>query len=376
MITVSDMMSHLSVQLNAVLAGTLEAKVRTSVLNAWGRLMSMHEWGYFHRQAALILQAGQTDGTIDFDVDTSTCTITGGTFPTDSVGKHIRLIGQWYPVLTRTSSTVITLDPANAPGSDLSDETYVLQKLMYPLPYEVSDIVQIIDNGVCMPVRLSILENFQMVGGLQYATGLPVRYSLVADSASPQKWNLWVPTHQPVDVPLQYLYVARRPPNAVARVRTGTVSVTGGIATFTDPVITTDWYGVLLRVSKNEDPPTNEFGDTPGNDVMLNQDCVEMRVTSVDSTTVCRVSDTTTVLADKPYNASSLIDVADGPMEILLQRLCEEAYGAKLVGNHSEMLVSQSRVAQAFDEARASDARKVRAKTVIGAWCSLLSRRS
>lgn len=376
MITVSDMMSHLSVQLNAVLAGTLEAKVRTSVLNAWGRLMSMHEWGYFHRQAALVIRAGQTTGTIDFDVSASTCTITGGTFPTDSVGKHIRLIGQWYPVLTRTSSTVITLDPANAPGSDLTDEPYVLQQLVYPLPYEVSDIVQIIDNGVCMPVRLSILENFQMIGGVHYSTGLPIRYSLVADSATPQKWNLWVPSHQTTDVPLQYLYVARRPPNAIARVREGTVSVTGGVATFSEPVITTDWYGVLLRVSRNDDHPTNEFGDTPGNDVLLNQDCVELRVTDYISSTSCRVNDATVVLTDKMYNASSMIDVADGPMEILLQRLCEEAYGAKLVGNHSEMLVSQSRVAQAFDEARASDARKVRAKTAIHAWCSLLSRRT
>jgi hypothetical protein len=162
----------------------------------------------------------------------------------------------------------------------------------------------------------------------------------------------------------------------VSRIREGTVSVAAGVATFSEPVITADWNGVLLRVSRNESHPTNMFGDTPGNDVLVNQDCYELRVTSVDNSTTCRVNDTTVTVTDKPYNASSLIDVADGPMEILLQRLCEEAYGAKMVGNHTEMLVSQSRVAQAFDEARASDARKVRAKTAIHAWCSLLSRRT
>lgn len=374
MITVSDMMSHLSVQLNAVLAGTLEAKVRTSVLNAWGRLMSMHEWGYFYRQSSLIVYAGQTTGTVDFDVDTSEVTITDGTWPTDAVGKHIRLTGQWFPVVERTSATVIVLDASNAPAKDLDDESYVLQQLVYPLPYEVGDIVQIIDNGQSVPVRLSILENFQILGGLQYSTALPVRYSLVADSASPQKWNLWVPSYQPLDVPLQYLYIARRPPNAIARIRTGTVSVSGGTATFSDPVITTDWNGVLLRVSKNDDHPTNEFGDTPGNDVLLNQDCYELRVTGVTSSTVCTVSDTTATAVDKPYNASSMIDVSDGLMEILLQRLCEEAYGAKVVGNHSEMLVSKARVSEAFNEARASDARRVRHKPAVGVWYSLLSR--
>lgn len=374
MITVSDMMSHLSVQLNAVLAGTLEAKVRTSVLNAWGRLMSMHDWGYFHRQSSLIVYAGQDTGTVDFDVSASTVTLTDSTWPTDAVGKHIRLMGQWFPVTERTSSTVLKLAASNAPADDLTEQTYVLQKLVYPLPYEVGDIVQIIDNGSSMPVRLSILENFQILGGLQYSTALPIRYALVGDAANPQQWSLWIPSFQPVDVPLQYLYIARRPPNAIARIRTGTVTVSGGTATFSDPVITTDWNNVLLRVSKDDSHPTNEFGDTPGNDVVLNQNCYELRVTGVTSSTVCTVSDLTAAATDAVYNASTMIDVNDGPMQVLLQRLCEDEYGAKVVGNHSEMMVSKTRLAEAFNEARSSDARRVRHKTAPGAWYSLLSR--
>jgi hypothetical protein len=58
MITVADMMSHLAVQINASLGGYLEGKVRTAVLSAWARLLSMHEWAYFHRVGTLITYAG------------------------------------------------------------------------------------------------------------------------------------------------------------------------------------------------------------------------------------------------------------------------------------------------------------------------------
>ena len=152
------------------------------------------------------------------------------------------------------------------------------------------------------------------------------------------------------------------------------MSVSGGTSTFSDPVVATDWNNVLLRVSKNDSHPTNEFGDTPGNDVLLNQDCYELRVTGVTSATVCSVSDLTATAVDAVYNASTMIDVNDGPMQVLLQRLCEDEYGAKVVGNHSEMMVSKTRLAEAFNEARSSDARRVRHKTAPGAWYSLLSR--
>ena len=95
----------------------------------------MHDWGYFHRQSSLIVYAGQDTGTIDFDVATSNVTLTGDTWPTDAVGKHIRLMGQWFPVVERTSSTVLKLAASNAPADDITEETYVLQKLVYPLPY-------------------------------------------------------------------------------------------------------------------------------------------------------------------------------------------------------------------------------------------------
>ena len=78
---------------------------------------------------------------------------------------------------------------------------------------------------------------------------------------------------------------------------------------------------------------------------------------------------------DAVYKCSTMIDVNDAIMQVLLQRLCEDEYGAKVVGNHSK-----GRWFQELDWLRPSnEARVVRrqtmCKTAPGAWYSLLSER-
>jgi hypothetical protein len=78
-----------------------------------------------------------------------------------------------------------------------------------------------------------------------------------------------------------------------------------------------------------------------------------------------------TIADARSYVASTHIDVADGPMTVLLQRLCEDEYGVRTVGGHTEAMVSRSRLATAFNDALASDGRMVRSKTDIGQWYGL-----
>lgn len=373
MITVADMMSHLAVQINASLGGYLEGKVRTAVLSAWARLLSMHEWAYFHRVGTLITYAGQSTGTVDFNVTTRLVTLTDATWPTDVTNMQIRLDYNWYPVYKRTSSTVIELFEGKHPEADLDDQAYLVQQMTYPLPYDVSDIVQVLEGAQNMQMmRLSLLEAHQIQEGMVWSPALPTCYALVADSANPNRWSLWLPTEQVEDTVLQYLYVVRKPPNALIREQRGTVTVASGVATFSDTVVNSLWDGAVLRIGKSDTAhPTGEFGDIPANDLLYNRDCHEVRVVKWLTTTTCRISDTTIAETDVAYCASSQIDVCDGAMTVLLQRLCEDEYGSKMVGNHSERLVSQNRLAQAFNDAKASDGRYVRNKGPAAQWYGL-----
>lgn len=373
MITIADMMTHIAVQINASLGGYLEGKVRTAVLSAWARLLSMHQWAYFHRMGSLTTFAGYSTGTVDFNYSARTVTLTGGTWPTDAVAQHIRLDHNWYPIYKRTSSTVIELFEGKHPEADLDDQAFLIQQILYPLPQDVGDVVQVLEGTQNMQMmRLSILEAHQIQEGFAWSPALPTCYALVADSSNPQRWHLWLPTEQTQPTVLQYLYVVRKPPNALVRENRGTVTVASGVATFSDAVVNSLWDGAVLRIGKTDTShPTGEFGDIPGNDLLYNRDCHEVRVVKWLTSTTCRISDTTIAETDVAYQASSMIDVCDGAMTVLLQRLCEDEYGAKMVGNHSEKLVSQSRLAQAFNDAKASDGRYVRNKGPAAQWYGL-----
>jgi hypothetical protein len=374
-ITVADMMSHIAVQIDSPLSGWLEGKVRSAVLSAWARLMNLHEWSYFHRQGNLLTYAGQTDGTVDFVLSTRRVTLTGDTWPSNVTARHIKLDQNWYPIYRRISDTVIELYEGRHPEDDLDDVTYVCQQVLYPLPQDVGDVVQVLDGtqNITM-LRLNLAEAFQIQEGLAWSPVLPNTYALVGDSTNPQRWCLWIPTEQTANSVLHYMYKLRRPNNVLTREDRGTVSVTGGVATFSEEVVTALWSSsnVLLRLSTNDtDMPTSNWGDTSAGDLRYNRDCSEVRVLERLTSTTCRISDTTLELDDVVYVASSLIDTGDATMETLMARLAEDEYGAKPVGNHTEKIVSASRLAVAFNEAKSADARYVRNKGALSYWYGL-----
>jgi hypothetical protein len=335
--------------------------------------MSMYDWAYFHRLGTLITFPGQRTGSVDFNFSTRQVTLTGATWPSDATVQHIRLDQNWYPIYRRISGTVIELYPGRHPDDNLDDAEYLIQQVLYPLPSEVSDIVQVLEGTQNMQLqRLNLLEAFQIQEGFAWSPALPTTYALVADSANPQRWCMWIPTEQTQRTSLQYMYVQRRPSNVLVREARGTVTVASGVATFTEEVVSSLWNGALLRVGTNDyTQPTGDYGDVPGVDVMFNRDCTEVRVVEVLSSTTCRISDTTLSATDVAYVASAHIDVCDGSMEALMMRLCEDEYGTRLVGNHTERMVSASRLASAFNDAKASDGRNVRGKGSERYWYGL-----
>ena len=374
MITVSDVMSHIAVQLDSPITGWLEGKVRSAVLAAWARLMTLHEWAYFHRMGTLVTYAGQSTGTIDFDTTTRQVTLTDATWPSNATSRHIRIDHNWYPVYRRVSSTVIELYEGKCPQKNYADAAYVIQQVVYPLPQDVGDIVQVIEGTQNISMtRLNLIEAFQIQEGFAWSPVLPTCYALIGDSSNPQRWNMWIPIEQTQDSVLQYMYKSRRPNDVLTREDRGTVTVASGVATFSEDVVTPLWSGanVLLRLSNDESMPTGNFGDASAGDLRYNRDCYEVRVLERLTSTTCRISNTTLALTDVAYTASSLIDTGDATMEILVARLAEDEYGAKMVGNHSERIVSASKLATAYHEAKSADARAVRSKSTAAAWYGL-----
>lgn len=356
LLTFSDVTHHLAAQIGQVLSGPLEMKVRTAVNSAWGRLMDLDRWRYYHRQGSLIIQACQTTGSIEFDYATQTVTLSDATWPTDAADQHIRLGNSWFPVKQRVSDTEILLYENQHPSTDLDPSTaYWLQKVQHPLPVEVGDIVQIIDPTQSVTLsQLDLVDTMVLSEAFgQYSQ--PVSFTLIQDPRIQGKWCLWIPSIVTTPTTLQYLYVARRPEKTIPTESAGQVSLSSGTATFTDAVVRTWWEGAVLRISNNDQFPTSEYGNLSNQGGLTNTDVTETIITEYINPTSCKVRDILSSSTSKPYEVSSHIDVRKGAMETLMLRIAEQEFGIRPNASHMEGFTSEKRVRQALLEAMETD---------------------
>ena len=375
MLTLADVMAHLCVQIGAPLAGSMEQKVRTAVLAAWGNFFSVHSlWRWNLRTRYLQMAAAQTTGTVAFDLDALTVTLTDATWPTNATDMHIRLGNSWYPVYARTSSTVLTLKSGQCPPADLAaGTTYHIQQVVFPLPVEVGNLVSVVDTQQSLALAqvqpISVFNLSEAYGDFAQ----PQSYALVADSNHPGKWCLWTPFVLGASTALKYLYHQRIPERAVYREDAGSVSVSSGVATFSDEICRAEWEGAVLRVSRNDDTPTGNYGDMPVSDLIFNQDMDEMKIVEYLTSTTCKVSSTSVSATDAPFTVSSHIDVRPGSMETLILRLAEDQYGVRPVANHMEGITSQRRVREALSSAMTDDSTFVGNDPLLPKWFRTLA---
>lgn len=375
MLTVSDVMAHLCVAIGTPLSGTLEQQVRTAALNGWNRLFAIKsDWKWFHRLGTLQLNAAQTTGTVTFTESTRSLVLADATWPSNANEMHVRLGNAWYPVDKRVSSTELTFFPNQHPATDLAAETtYHIQKIIYPLPVEVGDLVQVINPGQTIAlIQLSLAQTMEITNTFGIY-GQPNAYALIADPKYPDRWSLWMPTILTTDTNLQYLYVQRRPANVIYRESRGQVTLATGTATFTDSICRSSWEGAVLRISRNTEYPTGPWGDMPVSDPILNQDMYEMKIVEYLTATTVRVTDLTNAVATAaPFVVSSHVDVKPGAMETLIQRLAEDQFGIRPVGTHMEGVTSQRRVREAILDAATEDSINFRqSNPLIPLWYRL-----
>lgn len=110
---------------------------RNAVMQAYRNFPDDHTWNWYRRRAQITTVASQTTGTVAYTASTRTVTLSGATWPTDVRFYSLILNEQICKVQSRTSDTVIVLDPDMAPGSDIAAGTsYTLYRSIYPMPYD------------------------------------------------------------------------------------------------------------------------------------------------------------------------------------------------------------------------------------------------
>ena len=105
-----------------------------------------HDWSFLMPTATLSLNGAYSTGTIAYDhtggANELQVTLSGGTWPSWAASGMIDIAGNDYPVESRVSDTVLTLDANNNPGADVAASTsYNLHQDDYELPDDFGSVL-------------------------------------------------------------------------------------------------------------------------------------------------------------------------------------------------------------------------------------------
>lgn len=346
-------------------------KLRRAVKEACSKLTGLHEWECFRDTGMFITTAPYETGTVAYNATTRELTLTGGTWPSDAAYGDVIISNARYRVARRVSDSVVTLDEYQSPGVTVaSGTTYKWVKPRYIMPEFVGDIREITDIQL-----LSLIRRIQSDDNFWYSeawniTGAPTAWSMIESKARPGQWEVWL-SSVPNDVrKFRYLYQLRWYGTEVDELRTGTVSVSGDVATFSTGVLTSAHVGTVLRVSSSASYPTSDIGryDKTTKAVIYNPHASEHIITQVNSSTEAILNQpVSSSVSSKGYTISSHLRLYTEMMRELFHRLCEYQYQVLSRADSKIVAIADSMWRDAMRNAMAADARNLdsqRAKIV------------
>jgi len=107
--------------------------IRTAVHRAYAELTTINDWAYYSVHGRVITEAPYGTGTITSSG--TAVTLTGGTWPSwAATGAYLRIGNEIARVASRTSGTVVVLDPTLSLKENVANEPYTLYRTVYALP--------------------------------------------------------------------------------------------------------------------------------------------------------------------------------------------------------------------------------------------------
>jgi len=332
LLTYQDAYEHLLdvYDLSGKAVGVQDRRLRRAIGEAYRLLPSFHDWEYFRGTTYVVTTAPESHpGT--YTASTRRIVISSGTWTEHATAGAVVVNNIRYPVSRRIDDTTIELE--YGPESDTTD-TFRWQRFKYLLPLDVGEISQIVDpNQYAEATRVPPEELFWWQEAINTEI-YPLAWSLFPSSQYAGRLELWLSGSGEISRTLKIQYRIRHTGVSITELNTGTVSVTGDVATFSESVLTSSAIGAVLRISSDGNTPTSQYGrlerntNTGEQTVVLRPAEYETRITTINSATEAVISSSLSAspITTKGYSISSHINVNyEGMWEFFL-RLAEERY--------------------------------------------------
>lgn len=305
---------------------------RRAIQAASRRFPGDARWSYYVRRGKITTVASQSTGTIAYDHTGGAAerlvTLTGATFPTDAYLYKIIINEQVYPIASYVSSTTISLNPGQNPGSDVSSgASYTLFRSQYPLPINARRLWPLVDIPRSFsPERVSPEELLQCTSG-NYQPSDPANYCIRNDGDYIGGKSIEFGPPPNTARTYDFMYLATGQALRTEKYETGTIT-TDGTTTVAGSGTTwaTQHAGCVLRTSSNSTAPTNISGNLSAYNPYTDQRII----LSVPSTTSLVVDAAIAALSGVAYTISDPLDIDTGPMLSAFLRLAEWQFALML----------------------------------------------
>lgn len=157
--------------------------IRTAIHRAYDELTTIRDWSYYSVHGRIVLQAPYSTGTVTSSG--TTATLSGGTWPSWAAsGAYLKVAEEICRVASRTSDTVIVLDPSLSLKADVSAQPYTLYRTVYPLPADFRNLDEPSDEYHWWSGLYVTPDQAMKIERVSNSSGEPYHWTIIKDPDS------------------------------------------------------------------------------------------------------------------------------------------------------------------------------------------------
>jgi hypothetical protein len=304
MLTYFDLIESL---ITASFGGPQDAEqrdIRSAIHKAYDEVTSVRDWSCYQVHGRVITDPPYSTGTVSFSTSTNQLTLTGGTWPTWAVYGHVRIGTRIAAVSERTSSTVLTLDPAVTFPETLTAQPYTFYRTLYPMPSDFRNLDEPSSEYNWWSGLYISPDQAMKLERIWKATGAPYNWTILQLNGQWVMKLIGYPIKtETVDFTYRRLPRSLRYSGHEANSRAGTIARSGTTVTLSGATtFVAGFDGAVLRVGD-----TTNF---PGPIESLTPYASESIITSVTSSTALETQVSGTIAGSAKYLITDPIDIA------------------------------------------------------------------
>ncbi len=157
--------------------------IRTAIHRAYNELTTIRDWSYYHVHGRVITSAPYSTGTVTSSA--TTVTLTGGAWPAwAGTGAYLKVGDEICRVASRTSDTVVVLDPTLSLKANVTGAPYTLYRTVYPLPSDFRNMDEPSDEYNWWSGMYLTPDEAMKVERVNNSSGEPYHWTIIKDPDS------------------------------------------------------------------------------------------------------------------------------------------------------------------------------------------------